>query len=419
MKLDQLSRSLLEKVFKANLANPKGSSATRFRAEHHKSMDLLDVLESDGYLERRDDKYKVALFALVDLFDSVTEVKELVKRFDRIFQALRQYYIDHPGESISLNDLSTISAISREDINIGLSYMIGAPIFGGWTTDFYGDVDAKITPSESILRYKDFREVLNTIRSWRSERASGAIEGGALVDQFIGNTINKKALLKKLEELYGLKEVKDGFPTQQDCLDWSNKVAPLLKFNKQYYANFATNAHKMNLPLSSFTLESAFNIMVSQLQMAIEELKNDIDICQDDSGTGDKLGSYIDETRIRELKCIDNKIFDLTKLVRILEEINLCSGKECYLATIMLVRTLLDHVPPIFSCKSFSEVANSYKGPGSFKKSMQNLENSSRVIADQHLHFQIREKEVLPNKTQVNFSPDVDVLLGEIVRILK
>jgi hypothetical protein len=35
------------------------------------------------------------------------------------------------------------------------------------------------------------------------------------------------------------------------------------------------NSHKMNLKLSSYTLEPAFNIMVSQLQMAINELENE------------------------------------------------------------------------------------------------------------------------------------------------
>lgn len=72
-----------------------------------------------------------------------------------------------------------------------------------------------------------------------------------------------------------MKEVKNGFPSQQACIDWSNKVAPLLKFNQQYYINFINNAHKMNFRLSSDTLVPAFNIMVSQLQMAINELENE------------------------------------------------------------------------------------------------------------------------------------------------
>lgn len=34
------------------------------------------------------------------------------------------------------------------------------------------------------------------------------------------------------------------------------------------------------------------------------------------------------------------------------------------------------------------------------------------------LHQQIRKREVVPNRTQVNFSNDLDVLLGEIIRKL-
>lgn len=53
-----------------------------------------------------------------------------------------------------------------------------------------------------------------------------------------GEEVNKKTLLSKLEELYGVKEVIDGFPTQQACIDWNNKVVPLLKFNQQRHKPF-------------------------------------------------------------------------------------------------------------------------------------------------------------------------------------
>jgi hypothetical protein len=132
------------------------------------------------------------------------------------------------------------------------------------------------------------------------------------------------------------------------------------------------------------------------------------------------MDSYIDEERMKELRMIPKKEFDLTKLIRILEELNQCYRASCYMSTIMLVRALLDHVPPIFGCKLFSEVANNFGAQQkSFKESMDHLEKSSRKIADQHLHCQIRKSEVLPNKTQVNFRNDVDVLLMEIVRIMK
>jgi hypothetical protein len=53
------------------------------------------------------------------------------------------------------------------------------------------------------------------------------------------------------------------------------------------------------------------------------------------------------------------------------------------------------------------------------KGSMQHLQESSRKIANAHLHTLIRTKENLPTATQVNFANDLDVLLGEIVRVLR
>ncbi len=83
----------------------------------------------------------------------------------------------------------------------------------------------------------------------------------------------------------------------------------------------------------------------------------------------------------------------------------------------MLVRAIVDHVPPIFGQKSFKEVANNYQGSSSFKKSMLHLDQSLRNVADAHLHTHIRQRESLPSQTQVYFAQDLDVLLAEILRL--
>jgi len=84
----------------------------------------------------------------------------------------------------------------------------------------------------------------------------------------------------------------------------------------------------------------------------------------------------------------------------------------------MLTRAIIDHVPPIFSFATFREVANQYAGSKSFKDSAKRLDESTRRIADAHLHGQIRQIEVLPNRTQVDEHATVDFILSEIVRIL-
>jgi len=129
---------------------------------------------------------------------------------------------------------------------------------------------------------------------------------------------------------------------------------------------------------------------------------------------------FVDPTRLVELRAIRSSNFDLLRLIKYCDELNSNFDEGCFLAVPMLGRAILDHVPPIFGCKSFSEVANNYpSGSKSFKQSMEHLENSLRKIADAYLHVHIRKSEVLPNRTQVNFSSDLDVLLAEIVRLLK
>ena len=130
---------------------------------------------------------------------------------------------------------------------------------------------------------------------------------------------------------------------------------------------------------------------------------------------------YVNFSRIQELNDLKKKgniKFDLTKLVEMCEELNKCYSDKCFLAVGMLLRSILEHVPPIFEKRCFIEVANNYKGK-SFMESMKHLQKSSRNIADRFLHNMIRKRETLPTVTQIDFRNDLDVLLEEIVRILK
>ncbi len=131
---------------------------------------------------------------------------------------------------------------------------------------------------------------------------------------------------------------------------------------------------------------------------------------------------YIAEERINELSKSQNSSFDFSKLIRFCEELNSAHIHENYLSIIMLVRSILNHVPPVFGESDFIHVASNYKfsiseDAKSFKKSMGNLATSSKDIADAHLHQRIKNKESLPTFQQVNFSADLDVLLAEIIRI--
>lgn len=171
-------------------------------------------------------------------------------------------------------------------------------------------------------------------------------------------------------------------------------------------------------PANTFSSQSSDRIV--QLEVEISNLKQIV--LAINSKIGDLIltnsPEFVDNERLKELRRIQSAKFDLTRLIKLCEEANKNYVSGSYLSTAMLVRAILDHIPPIFELRSFSEVANNYKGSKSFKQCASHLENSSRKIADAYLHEQIRSKETLPNKTQVNFSSDLDMILAEIIRIL-
>jgi hypothetical protein len=125
---------------------------------------------------------------------------------------------------------------------------------------------------------------------------------------------------------------------------------------------------------------------------------------------------YVAPSRILELQ-IGTGGWDTKRLVRMLQELNSANQNGMHMATAMLVRAIVDHVPPIFSAKNFTEVANNIGGR-SIGQSLKHLDNSLRSIADNQLHAHIRPREVLPSESQVDFRQDLDVLLQEVLRVI-
>jgi hypothetical protein len=88
--------------------------------------------------------------------------------------------------------------------------------------------------------------------------------------------MQKKETLAKLEELFQMPEVSSGFPSKQAGLSWANRVAPLLRFNPQYHEPFLHYLQIVSLNVSNYTAAPAFQNMLNQVEMAIEELKHDL-----------------------------------------------------------------------------------------------------------------------------------------------
>ncbi len=134
------------------------------------------------------------MLAILELSDNSDEAKNLLDKCEHIFQALCQFYIERPGESIYLNSLSEISNMSREDVNISLAHMVYAPLFQSRSTNLYAK-DATVTPAERILRYQNFRDILEEIKSWHSKSSSKITVKAGSIDRKVENVEDFQFLL--------------------------------------------------------------------------------------------------------------------------------------------------------------------------------------------------------------------------------
>jgi hypothetical protein len=214
-----------------------------------------------------------------------------------------------------------------------------------------------------------------------------------------------EALLEKIQEYTSLERldfVNYQINKYKDPLDWLIRFRAFLYDNSDNFDSFNYSSYQEFLNIS---------------EQGIKQLtkKNSKDKPVDES---DNVGhDFINQSRIDELKQINSNDFDLSRLVRICEELNINYINKSYVSVILLTRTIIDHIPPIFGQKNFGEVYGNY-GTRSFKEHMTHLDKSMRKIADSYLHTHIRKSETIPTINQVNFSQDIDVLLAEVCRHL-
>ena len=133
-------------------------------------------------------------------------------------------------------------------------------------------------------------------------------------------------------------------------------------------------------------------------------------------GAGSPSGAnvfIVDPLLVRRLDYLSSSTYDVASLVRMCKEINSSYAHGNVLAVALLMRTVLNHVPPVFGQGTFAQVlANVGKG---LKESFDHLENGLRKIADFHTHRTIIAAESYPSAAQVEpFKPQFELLLQQV-----
>jgi hypothetical protein len=106
-----------------------------------------------------------------------------------------------------------------------------------------------------------------------------------------------------------------------------------------------------------------------------------------------EIPSYIpDEISKNLTESAKNRGYDISKLKTILSELNDATKRDKAQSSHALIRTLLDHITPLFGYESFSQVANNYGWSSTDKKRIKELQTLFRFDADDSLHSPISSR---------------------------
>lgn len=128
--------------------------------------------------------------------------------------------------------------------------------------------------------------------------------------------------------------------------------------------------------------------------------------------------NFINTARIEALEALNEKCqYDLSKLIGLCKEVNDNYVRHNYYSVALLLRTLLNHVPPAFNGKeSFDQVLAELNGPKhkTKKEILSRLHELQRKFTDLLTHERLREFEPPMTLQQVSFIPEIDYLLQEV-----
>ncbi|TET43379.1 MAG: hypothetical protein E3J60_00440 [Dehalococcoidia bacterium] len=165
MALSDQDKKLLNDIFSASLKSPKGINLARFRADNEQFIPELDKLEILGYLQRRNDLYSINTLALAYLAKENTDAQSIVQKCGFVFALLKSDYRDNLGKAISFSDIARKTGLSVDDVRVAFSFIIQIPILEG-----YSIKEELIAPSEGILKYKSFEDILKEQEEWDKRR---------------------------------------------------------------------------------------------------------------------------------------------------------------------------------------------------------------------------------------------------------
>jgi hypothetical protein len=161
-------KRLLELLLNDTPLSDAGVDCLAFRANNDDKFDLIEQLESEGYIRKDQDRYFVSVTALVQLQNARAE--HILNNAEKLFAELRAHYKKAQREPLKVDVLAERVEIDSIDAREALSYMVEGTWWGSRSGSFFSDPDPNILPSETILRFESFSRVIEQLRSWQATR---------------------------------------------------------------------------------------------------------------------------------------------------------------------------------------------------------------------------------------------------------
>jgi hypothetical protein len=166
------------------------------------------------------------------------------------------------------------------------------------------------------------------------------------------------------------------------------------------------------LDTSPQLISDAHNLR-AELYVVIDALK---EVSQDPNYAANAANNaaFLNTEVLLRLKAVQGARLDPKKLVKMCEELNDAYARGNYVSSALLLRAIINHVPPVFGASTFSEVVS--QSGHSIKAILARLNDDARPIADLHTHILMRQTEQLPTKNQLEpYKASFEVLIQELL----
>ena len=167
----QDEEQLLSSILAASTSGA-GLSAQRFRADNFAKVELLDRLESQGYLKTVEGRYSVSVIGIRHVRSQ--EAQYILSDMDQIYHLLRTHYINRLSESLFVDDLSGLLSLPLDRCSSLLLRMAEVPIWCQRYALTSSDDRHFVGMSEGILKHETFGGLLTEVEKWWHKSPIGA-----------------------------------------------------------------------------------------------------------------------------------------------------------------------------------------------------------------------------------------------------